>query len=60
MAATHVADGLVTGTDHAEQLAHLYALQIMRKLAQSIQSISTAAAVITGQSISEHVLEAGV
>ena len=47
MAATHVADGLEAGTDHAEQLAHLCALQIMRKLAQSIQSICTAAAVST-------------
>ena len=43
--ATHVADGRVTGTDHAEQLAHLCALQIMRKLAQSIQSICMVAAV---------------
>ena len=47
VAATHVADGLVTGTDHAEQLVHLCGLQIMRKLAQSIQSICTAAAVTT-------------
>ena len=47
VAALHVADGHVTGTDHAEQLAHLCALQIMRKLAQSIQSICTAAAVTT-------------
>ena len=39
MAATHVADGHATSTDHAEQLAHLCTLQIMRKLAQSIQSI---------------------
>ena len=45
VAATHVADGHATGTDHAEQLAHLCTLQIMRKLAQSIQSICTAAAV---------------
>ena len=43
----HVADGHVTSTDHAEQLAHLCTLQIMRKLAQSIQSICTAAAVST-------------
>ena len=48
VAALHVADGHVTSTDHAEQLAHLCALQIMRKLAQSIQSICTAAAVTTG------------
>ena len=47
MAAAHVADGHVTGTDHAEQLAHLCNLLIMRKLAQSIQSICTAAAVTT-------------
>ena len=47
VAATHVADGRVTGTDHTEQLAHLCALLIMRKLAQSIQSICTAAAVTT-------------
>ena len=47
VAATHVADGREAGTDHAEQLAHLCALQIMRKLAQSIQSICTAAAVST-------------
>ena len=59
VAATHVADGLVSDTDHAEQLAHLCALQIMRKLAQSIQSICTAAAVTIEQSISEHVHEAG-
>ena len=39
VAATHVGDGHVTGTDHAEQFAHLCALLIMRKLAQSIQSI---------------------
>ena len=45
VAATHVADGRVTGTDHAEQLADLCALQIMckQKLAQSIQSVCTAA-----------------
>ena len=47
VAAMHVADGHVTSTDHAEQLAHLCTLQIMRKLAQSIQSICTAAAVST-------------
>ena len=45
VAAMHVADGHTTGTYHAEQLAHLCTLQIMRKLAQSIQSICTAAAV---------------
>jgi hypothetical protein len=32
-------DGHATGTDHAKHLAHLSALLIMRKLAQSIQSI---------------------
>ena len=47
VAATHLADGCGVGTDHAEQLAHLCALQIMRKQAQSIQSICTAAAVTT-------------
>ena len=45
VAATHVADDHVTGTDHAELLAHLCVLQIMRKLAQTIQSICMAAAV---------------
>ena len=45
VAAMHVADGHATGTDHAEQLAHLCVLQIMRKLAQTIQSICTVAAV---------------
>ena len=59
VATTHVADGHVTGTDHAEQLAHLSALLIMRKLAQSIQSICTAAAVTTWTVHSEHVHEAG-
>ena len=59
VAATHVADGLATDTDHAEQLAHLSALLIMRKLAQSIQSICTAAAVTTWTVHSEHVHEAG-
>jgi len=53
VAATHVADGLVTGTDHAEQLAHLCGVQIMRKLAQSIQSICTAAAVTTWTAATE-------
>ena len=45
VAATHVADGHEVGTDHAEQLAHLCDLLIMRKLDQSIQSICTPAAV---------------
>ena len=55
MAATRTlrADDRVTGTDHAEQLAHLCTLLIMRKLAQSIQSICTAAAVTTWTAMSE-------
>ena len=46
-AADMVADGHMTGTDHAEHLAYLCASQIMRKLPSFIQSICTAAAVTT-------------